>query len=81
MRKFFILLSLISLVTFQTVRSQEKTDSVNLSDVEVNTTRNKLYSEMGRVLTVIDKKEITRSAVQSLDQLLDYVSGIDIRQR
>ena len=36
---------------------------------------------MGRVLTVIDKKEITRSAVQSLDQLLDYVSGIDIRQR
>jgi len=36
---------------------------------------------MGRVLTVIDKTEITRSAVQSLDQLLDYVAGIDIRQR
>ncbi|MDR3652319.1 MAG: TonB-dependent receptor [Paludibacter sp.] len=58
-----------------------KTDSVNLSDVQVNATRNKLYSEMGRVLTVINKDEIKRSAVQSIDQLLDYVSGIDIRQR
>ena len=36
---------------------------------------------MGRVLTVIDKAEIKRTAVQSIDQLLDYVSGIDIRQR
>ena len=35
----------------------------------------------GRVLTVIDKAEITRSAVQSFDQLLDYVAGVDIRQR
>jgi iron complex outermembrane receptor protein len=81
MRKIFILFSLIGLIAFQTVLSQEKTDSVNLSDVEVNATRTKLYSEMGRVLTVIDKTEITRLAVQSLDQLLDYVAGIDIRQR
>lgn len=36
---------------------------------------------MGRVLTVIDRTEIKRSAVQSIDQLLDYVAGIDIRQR
>jgi iron complex outermembrane receptor protein len=36
---------------------------------------------MGRILTVIDKTEISRSAVQSIDQLLDYVAGIDIRQR
>ena len=36
---------------------------------------------MGRVLTVIDKSEIRRTAVQSIDQLLDYVAGIDIRQR
>jgi len=36
---------------------------------------------MGRILTVIDKNEISRSSVQSIDQLLDYVAGIDIRQR
>lgn len=81
MRKLFIFSLLISLITFQYAQSQEKVDSVNLSDVEVNATRNKLYSEMGRILTVIDKAEISRSAVQSIDQLLDYVAGIDIRQR
>lgn len=36
---------------------------------------------MGRILTVIDRAEIGRTAVQSIDQLLDYVAGIDIRQR
>jgi len=36
---------------------------------------------MGRVLTVIDKTEISLMAVQSIDQLLDYVAGLDIRQR
>lgn len=36
---------------------------------------------MGRVLTVVDKAEISRMAVQSIDQLLDYVAGLDIRQR
>jgi vitamin B12 transporter len=55
--------------------------SVQLSDVEINATRTKLYPEMGRILTVIDKNEIERSAVRSIDELLDYVSGLDIRQR
>jgi len=82
MKKTFILCSLF-LLTFQFVLSQVKTDSVavNLSELQVNAPRNKLYSEMGRVLTVVDKAEITRSAVQSIDQLLNYVAGLDIRQR
>jgi len=82
MKKTFILFS-IFLITFQAVQSQAKSDSmaVNLSELQVNATRNKLYSEMGRVLTVIDRDEITRAAVQSIDQLLDYVTGLDIRQR
>lgn len=68
---------------FGCVMAQKNADSTNvqLSNVEVNATRNKLYTEMGRILTVIDKSEISRAAVQSLDQLLDYVAGIDIRQR
>ena len=82
MKKTFILFSLF-LVTFQTVRSQVKTDSiaVSLSELQVNANRNKLYSEMGRVLTIVDKAEIARLSVQSIDQLLDYVAGLDIRQR
>jgi len=82
MKKTFILFS-IFLITFQSVRSQVKSDSlaVHLSELQVNASRNKLYSEMGRVLTVIDRTEITRAAVQSIDQLLDYVTGLDVRQR
>ncbi|MDP4239702.1 MAG: TonB-dependent receptor [Bacteroidota bacterium] len=82
MKKTFILCFFVVL-TFQFLRSQEKADSVavNLSELQVNATRNKLYSEMGRVLTVVDKAEISRIAVQSIDQLLDYVVGLDIRQR
>lgn len=74
---------LVFLVLSQLVSAQQKSDSllVTLSEVSVNAKSNKLYSEMGRVLTVIDNAEIKRTAVQSIDQLLDYVSGIDIRQR
>ena len=82
MKKIFILCSLF-LLSLPILRSQEKTDSVNvnLSELQVNANRNKLYSEMGRVLTIVDKAEIARTAVQSIDQLLDYVAGLDIRQR
>lgn len=74
---------LIFFVGLQPVICRQKTDSVaiQLADVEVHAAAKKLYSEMGRMLTVIDKTEIARSAVQSMDQLLDYVAGIDIRQR
>lgn len=80
MKKTFFL---VFLVLSPLVRGQQKSDSlsVKLSEVNVNAKSNKLYSEMGRVLTVIDKAEIKRTAVQSIDQLLDYVAGIDIRQR
>ena len=73
----------VFLVLSQLVCGQQKSDSllITLSEVSVNAKSNKLYSEMGRVLTVIDNAEIKRTAVQSIDQLLDYVSGIDIRQR
>src|ERR1035437_6020266 len=82
MKKTFILFSFF-LLAISSLKSQEKTDSVavNLSELQVNAKRNKLYSEMGRVLTVVDKAQIARMPVQSIDQLLDYVSGIDIRQR
>ena len=82
MKRVFIFL-LLPVFGFQLAYAQEKSDSISidLSELQVNANRNKLYSEMGRVLTVIDKTEIKSSAVQSIDQLLDFVAGIDIRQR
>jgi iron complex outermembrane receptor protein len=83
MKKTILLFLTIYFSVISTVSAQQKGDtlSLNLSELEVNANRNKLYSEMGRVLTIIDKSEIQHLPVQSIDQLLDYVSGIDIRQR
>ncbi|MEI8086060.1 MAG: TonB-dependent receptor [Paludibacter sp.] len=83
MTKNFIYSVLFLLISFQSAFSQQKNDasSIQLSDVEINANSKKLYSEMGRILTIIDKAEISKSAVTSLDQLLDYVAGVDIRQR
>jgi vitamin B12 transporter len=83
MKKSIILCSLIGISMFQTVLAQQKKDSifVNLGVLDVNAIQKKLYSEKGRILNIIEKTEITNSAVQSLDQLLDYVAGVDIRQR
>lgn len=82
MKKIFISLVLAALAGVQPLFAQN-TDSlsVDLTELQVNANRNKLYSEMGRVLMVIDKTEIRQAAVQSLDQLLDFVAGVDIRQR
>ncbi|MDD3489859.1 MAG: TonB-dependent receptor plug domain-containing protein, partial [Paludibacter sp.] len=54
---------------------------VQLSAIEVNASKTKLYSEMGRILTVIDRAEIEKLPVKSLDALLENIPGIDIRQR
>ena len=83
MRKIVFFCALFFSSTFQILLAQKESDSltVNLSELQVNAAAKKLYSEMGRILTVIDKTEIKRSPVQSIDQLLDYVAGIDIRQR
>ncbi|MEH0155434.1 TonB-dependent receptor [Limibacter armeniacum] len=53
-----------------------------LSEVVVNTQRvPKVYSEQGRVVTVISREELKQAPVQNLQDLLEYVSGVDVRQR
>ncbi|MEI6554246.1 MAG: TonB-dependent receptor [Paludibacter sp.] len=82
MRKIVFLCSLFLIGVLNSLVAQGNDSlTVNLSELQVTAAQKKLYSEMGRILTVIDKSEIKRSAVQSIDQLLDYVAGIDIRQR
>ncbi len=55
---------------------------VDLDEVQVTANRAPVTaSETGRVITVITKKEISEFPVQSIDGLLRYVAGVDIRQR
>ena len=83
MKKIFMLALLGGVFCFQAVVAQVKSDSmaVDLASVDVTAQRTKLYSGLGRIVTVIEQKEIARLSVQSIDQLLDYVAGVDIRQR
>ncbi len=55
---------------------------INLNEVQVSARRSPaLYSEVGRVITVITKQEISNLPAQSVDDLLRYAAGIDVRQR
>ncbi len=51
-----------------------------LSEVEVIVNRESL-DRVPRQVLIIDRKEIERSAAQSLTELLEYAVGVDMRQR
>lgn len=54
----------------------------DLDEVEVTASRVPvLFSQVARVLTVIESQEIERMPAQSVQDLLEYVAGVDIRQR
>ncbi len=56
--------------------------NIDLREVEVSARRSPaMYSEVGRVVSVISKKEIEALPVQSVQGLLRYAMGVDIRQR
>ena len=55
---------------------------VELGEVEVTGQRiPAVYSQVGRKVTVIDRKEIESLPVSSIQDILEYSAGIDIRQR
>lgn len=78
MRKI-ITASILFLCFYHTLPAQEL--SVDLSEVEISASSGKLYSELGRILTVVEKSEINSLPIQTIDEMLDYVAGIDVRQR
>lgn len=63
------------------VLAQNSLPNVELNQLDVSADRTKMYSDYGRVITTIEKFEIEKSAVRSIDDLLDFVAGIDVRQR
>ena len=73
-------------VPVATVASEPDTTGIrmqfDLEEVEVSASRVPvLYSQVARVLSVIDRAEIERSPAASVHDLLEYVAGVDIRQR
>ena len=83
MKKIVFFSFLVFLFCVQNVFGQSTSDSlsVTLSEVDVNARRNQIYTGAGRVVTVVEREAIQRMPVQSVDELLESVAGIDIRQR
>ncbi|MCD6354662.1 MAG: TonB-dependent receptor [Prolixibacteraceae bacterium] len=54
----------------------------NLDEIEVSAQRAPaLYSQVARIISVIERKEIEASPAQNVSELLKYVAGVDVRQR
>lgn len=54
----------------------------DLGEIEVSTQRAPaMYSQVARIVSVIERKEIESSPAQSVQELLGYVAGVDLRQR
>jgi|GEM_PF-3022 len=71
---FVLLVSAIQLQASDSLR-------VELNTLQVSAPAKKMYSELGRVVHSIDKKQIQAMPVSSIDQLLETITSVDIRNR
>jgi len=54
----------------------------DLDEIEVSAQRAPaLYSQVARIVSVIERKEIEATPAQSIQDLLEYIAGVDVRQR
>lgn len=54
----------------------------NLDEVEVSAQRSPVtFSQVARIVSVIERNEIEAAPVQSLQELLEYALSVDVRQR
>ena len=75
---FFIILYIKSTAYGQT----DTIRTVELADVVISENRLQTpFSESARSITIITKEQIDHAPVQSINELLTYVAGVDIRQR
>lgn len=86
-----VLISVLSINYFLSVpakaieAAQDTTEvkmEFDLDEIEVSAQRSPaLYSQVARIVSVIERKEIESSPVQNIQDLLEYVAGVDVRQR
>ena len=64
------------------VQQQEKLQLYELEEIEVTGSRVPLtLSQAARMVTVLDRQSIATAPVQSVNDLLKYAVGVDVRQR
>ena len=66
----------------QEVDTNLTNERIEMEEVVVSAQRNEvIYSEMARMVEVLDEDEIAQLPVQTIDELLNYAMNVDIRQR
>jgi iron complex outermembrane receptor protein len=86
-----VLISVLSINYFYSVPAgaievvQDTTEikmEYDLDEIEVSAQRSPaLYSQVARIISVIERNEIESSPAQSIQDLLEFVAGVDVRQR
>ncbi|OYT15267.1 MAG: hypothetical protein B7C24_13965 [Bacteroidetes bacterium 4572_77] len=84
--KLNVALSIITLTASQAIAQSETQNlgdkELELNEVEVTAQAEPLvFSQVGRMITTITKKEIEQAPVSNLAELLSFVQSVDIRQR
>ncbi len=65
-----------------TFTSEAQTDTVQIHEVRITSSRvPTLFSETARIIYVIDKKDIEAAPVHNLNDLIEYIANVDVRQR
>ncbi len=65
----------------QTVVANDSISTIALEKHTITSKRQEVYSELTRIIAVIDRNEIKAAPANNLADLLQYIAGADIRQR
>ena len=77
---YFVALPLVSSGSEQDSSTVRITHEID--EVEVAASRSPLiYSQIARILSVIESADIQQSPAQSVQDLLEFIAGVDVRQR
>lgn len=84
-KKALFLIPLAIFLQAQNSKAQTQqldSNSRHLNEVVINENRLKIpFESQNRNITILDKEQIKALPVQSLNELLTYVNGVDVRQR
>jgi iron complex outermembrane receptor protein len=73
---------IVSVLVVGSVSKSKAQDTIQLKEVEVSAARTKVnFNQAARNVVVITKDEIEASPAKTLNELLEYSSNLDIRQR
>lgn len=74
----YVVLALVAAVSLK-LNAQDK---INLQELQVSATRSSVeFSEASRTVRVITRKEIDNAPVNTVNELLEYATNVDVRQR